>query len=88
MLNVHQRKYSSVNKLQDNFAFLALVMSLNPSASTGDRATLLVPNPGKLQPVIRKVAFFYKTCVSWVQRNAGGFVHPFMVHTPHKPLNL
>lgn len=28
---VHRGKYPSTNKLQDNFAFLALVMLLNPS---------------------------------------------------------
>lgn len=64
MLSVHQRKYSSVNELQDNFAFLALVVLLNPSTSTWDGTTLLVPNPGKPQPVIHKVAVFYKTHVS------------------------
>lgn len=65
MLKVHQGKYSSTNKLQDIFAFLAFAMLLNSSASTWDRATPLVPNREKLQPVIHEAAFFCKTHVSW-----------------------
>lgn len=40
------------------------------------RTAVLVPNPGKLQPVICKVAFCHETHVKWV--NPG----PFGVHTP------
>lgn len=65
MLKVHQGKYSFINQLQDIIAFLAFVMLLNASASTWDRTTLLVPNRGKLQPVIHEAAFFDKTHVSW-----------------------
>lgn len=34
MFKVHQGKYSFVNKHQDSFALLALLMLLNPSADT------------------------------------------------------
>lgn len=34
MFKVHQGKYSSVNKLKDNFAFLAFVMLPNPGTDT------------------------------------------------------
>lgn len=49
MFKVHQGKYSSVNKLQDNFAFLALVMLLNPGTDT--ESDLEAQTPKHLGPV-------------------------------------
>lgn len=69
MFKVHQGKYSFINKHQDNFALLALLTLLNPSAETEWSLQAQIPqhlgadSPSgtktkKPEPVIHQVAFF------------------------------